>query len=75
MAFPAGINNGKRARHPKEFFSSEDGGKFLDSYDFVPDLVDPLWDDPAEFILKRRESFVTMFEDKYELADVLQVME
>jgi hypothetical protein len=52
----AGINNYKRARHPKEFFNNlEDGAKYWQEYDFVPEPKSPIWDDPARFIQYREE--------------------
>jgi len=32
---PDGINNYKRARHPKEFFNSSDGARYWQEYDFI----------------------------------------
>lgn len=68
---PAGINNYKRARHPKEFFSSSDGRKYWDSYDFVPSPEDSGWDDYEKFIADRRDSFISVIKDKYDLAVML----
>lgn len=51
---PAEVNNYKRARHPKEFFLSEDGKKYWSSYDFIPDPNDQLWDDPQAFVNDRK---------------------
>ena len=52
---PDGVNNYKRARHPKEFLNSSDGAKYWDSYDFIPERKSPIWDDPARFIQVREE--------------------
>jgi hypothetical protein len=52
---PDGINNYKRARHPKEFFNSSDGAKYWHEYDFIPERQSPIWDDPARFIQHREE--------------------
>lgn len=49
----AEVNNYKRARHPKEFFNSADGGKYWDAYDFVPAPDSDLWDDHSKFIADR----------------------
>lgn len=50
---PAEVNNYKRARHPKEFFSSAEGAKYWESYDFIPKADSPIWDDYAEFVCYR----------------------
>ena len=55
-----GINNYKRARHPKEFFNSTDGAKYWSEYDFVPEPKSPIWDDPACFIRYREEQMQKM---------------
>lgn len=52
---PADVNNYKRARHPGEFFRSEDGGKYWSSYDFIPEAHDPIWNDPLAFVGGRRQ--------------------
>lgn len=63
------INNYKRRRHPREFFSSPDGKKYLTDYDFLPtdDLTDPIWDQPIEFIEKRKQLMITYLKDRYNL--------
>lgn len=50
---PAGVNNYKRARHPKEFFNSTDGGKYWEDYDFVPPAYSAIWDKPRLFVWSR----------------------
>lgn len=50
---PAGVNNYKRARHPKEFFSSQDGIKYFGDYDFLPPIGAKAWDDPGAFVWRR----------------------
>ncbi len=63
------VNNLKLGKFPKEFFSSREGKKYLDHYDFLPtlDLNDKIWDDPKEFIKIRREIMVNYFKEKYQL--------
>lgn len=60
---PAEVNNYKRARHPREFFQSDDGSKYWASYDLIP-LADPrswtqsdasLWNDHLTFIEYRKQ--------------------
>jgi hypothetical protein len=52
---PDGINNYKRARHPKEFFNSPDGAKYWPDYDFIPEPQSPIWDNPASFLQYREQ--------------------
>lgn len=63
---PAEVNNYKRARHPKEFFQSEDGSKYWASYDFIP-LADiklwnqsdvSLWNDHLKFVAFRKQKML-----------------
>lgn len=64
---PDGINNYKRARHPKEFFSSSDGAKHWGEYDFIPEPQSPTWDDPARFIQHREGQMRQTLLDRYGL--------
>lgn len=50
---PATINNYKRAKHPVDFFTSEDGKKYIKDYDYIPPLDNDLWKDEIEFIRER----------------------
>jgi hypothetical protein len=63
------INNYKKRRHPREFFLSKEGQKYLADYDFIPskDLSASIWDKPIEFINKRREEMIRFLEDQYQL--------
>ena len=51
---PAGINNYKRARHPQEFFKSEDGKKYAKDYDFIPSPNSRIWENYKLFLWYRR---------------------
>jgi hypothetical protein len=64
------INNYKRKRHPKEFFSSEEGKKYLNQYDFLPtkNTNDAIWDNPLQFIQKRKELMTKFLNEKYGLS-------
>jgi hypothetical protein len=62
---PAEVNNYKRAKHPKEFFGSDEGRKYIDAYDFIPDVTSPLWDDHVQFIAEREDRMRTQLETKY----------
>jgi hypothetical protein len=63
------INNFKRRRHPKEFFSSDEGKKYINDYDFLPslNLKDEIWDNPVKFINQRKEKMVEYFKNVYKL--------
>lgn len=62
---PADVNNFKRARHPKEFLESDEGKKYIDVYDFIPDLSSPLWDNHVQFIAERERRMRNQLETKY----------
>lgn len=62
---PAEVNNYKRAKHPKEFFCSTEGRKYIDAYDFVPDMSSPVWDDCVQFIAERERLMRAQLETKY----------
>ncbi|MBM0108593.1 DUF262 domain-containing protein [Steroidobacter sp. S1-65] len=52
---PAEVNNYKRAKHPRDFFRSEEGGKYWDLYDFIPSPDSELWDDHQVFLTVREQ--------------------
>ncbi len=62
---PAEVNNFKRAKHPKKFFESEEGKKYIDAYDFIPDLTSDLWDDHVKFIAEREKNMRDRLERRY----------
>ena len=64
---PDGINNYKRARHPKEFFNSPETAKYWQDYDFIPEPLSPIWDDPAGFIQYREERMRRALLERYGL--------
>lgn len=64
---PAEVNNYKRARHPGEFFTSQDGSKYWSAYDFIPDATSKLWDDPVAFVAARRQKMLVALESLYGL--------
>ncbi|HUH59625.1 MAG TPA: DUF262 domain-containing protein [Candidimonas sp.] len=65
---PAEVNNYKRARHPKEFFKSNDGCKYWASYDFIPKADSPLWDNHFDFIRLRRTDMIDALSRLYGLS-------
>ena len=64
---PDGINNYKRARHPKEFFNSPDGAKYWQEYDFIPEPKSLIWDDAAHFIQYREGQMQQALLERYGL--------
>ncbi len=64
---PDGINNFKRAKHPKEFFNSPDTAMYWGEYDFIPEPQSPIWDDPACFIQYREKQMRKALLEKYSL--------
>lgn len=63
------INNFKRRKHPKEFFSSDEGKKYINDYDFLPslNLEDEIWDNPVKFINQRKGEMIEYFKNNYKL--------
>jgi len=64
---PDGVNNYKRARHPKEFFNSSETAKYWQEYDFIPEPQSPIWDDASHFIQYRKDRMQTALFERYNL--------
>jgi hypothetical protein len=65
---PAGVNNFKRARHPYEFFQSEEGRKHIGEYDYLPPLSDvELWMNEKRFIWRRKLKMLRALKARYAL--------
>ncbi len=64
---PAEVNNYKRARHPQEFFMSEDGSKYWSSYDFIPEADDAIWNDHLGFVNYRKGKMLAKLGELYNL--------
>lgn len=64
---PAEVNNYKRARHPHEFFTSADGGKYWGAYDFIPGTDSPLWHKPVDFVAERKQTMLNSLASLYGL--------
>jgi len=62
---PAGLNNFKRAKHPRAFFESGEGAAYLSSYDYLPELDGEYFDDDSKFIAFRRAAMVNFMKKKY----------
>lgn len=67
---PAEVNNYKRARHPREFFQSQDGSKYWLSYDSIPEPKDPLWNDHLAFVASRKQQMLASLKSLYGLTVV-----
>jgi len=64
---PAEVNNYKRARHPQEFFNSDDGSKYWPSYDYIPEPASDLWNDHTAFLKDRRGKMLDTLKKLYGL--------
>lgn len=56
--------------HPRDFFQSPNGIKYLPEYKFMPskDLNDPIYDNHMVFIQKRKELMIEYMKEKYNLS-------
>lgn len=61
------INNYKRKRNPLEFFTSEDGSKYLPEYDFIPEISAKDWEDWHAFITNRRAKMIAYLKNTYDI--------
>jgi len=63
------INNFKRRRHPKEYFLSSEGSKYIGDYAFLPtkDLNNYIWDNPLDFISRRKEMIIDYINNEYDI--------
>lgn len=68
---PAEVNSYKRARHPREFFTSEDGSKYWGSYDFIPKADSDLWDNYLNFLAFRKGKMISKLNELYGLSPKL----
>lgn len=64
---PATINNYKRAKHPFDFLTSEDGKKYLEDYDYLPSLESDVWQSAVKFIANREEKMTEELNSRYGL--------
>jgi hypothetical protein len=65
---PAGINNYKRAKNPRDFFLSEEGSKYWKDYDFIPEPTSAEWNDVNEFITSRKKRMIDEIQTRYGLS-------
>jgi hypothetical protein len=72
---PAEVNNYKRARHPQEFFESEDGRKYWASYDFIPKADSVLWKNHLDFLSYRKQKMLGALNSLYGLTLAAQAPE
>jgi hypothetical protein len=64
---PPGIHRYKRAQHPKGFFNSEEGMRYLQDYDFIPPADSVIWNDDRVFIQYRQEKMKQFLLSRYGL--------
>ncbi len=64
---PAGVNNYKRAKDPKEFLTSSEGSKYLADYDFLPDVKMDWGNDAKRFICYRHKQMRKYLKSRYGL--------
>lgn len=62
---PAGLNNFKRAKHPRDFFESGEGAAYVSAYDYLPELSSESFNDESRFIAFRREAMIRFMKNKY----------
>lgn len=63
----AEINNYKSNKHPLAFFQSDEGKKYIDEYDFLPDLRSSIWNNWQEFIAYRKKAMLAELKERYGL--------
>lgn len=68
---PAEVNNYKRARHPQEFFRSEDGSKYWASYDFIPKADSIIWNNYLSFLDDRKIKMLDALNNLYGLSLII----
>ena len=61
------VNNYKRRRNPKEFFSADDGKKYFSEYDFVEPTSHLDWDDWQIFIRNRKAKIIEFMDNTYKI--------
>jgi len=70
------INGYKTNFHPKDFFTDNAknskgdtiiGSKYVSDYDFIFPINDDIWDNPIEFIEKRRSEMIDYLKTKYDI--------
>ncbi len=60
------INASKGNKHPKDFFQSVDGAKYINDYDFIiKDFSNPVWTDHKLFIEERKKEMVDFMLSTY----------
>lgn len=63
------INAAKSNEHPKKFFSAPNNTEHLNNqYDFVPSILDVLWDNHADFIKWRKQQMIDFLQSEYGLS-------
>ena len=60
---PAGLNNFKRAKSPKEFLLTHP--ELKEKFDFLPNLENEVWDNHIDFIQYRKNLMIKYLEERY----------
>ena len=61
------INAQKKNKHPKQFFADPQTASYFSQYDFLPDPNSALWDDPDQFIARRKREMLQFMQTRYGL--------
>lgn len=61
----AEVNNYKTNKHPHSFFNSQEGQKYYQDYDLMPEINSPIWDDADNFIEWRKSKMIETMKTKY----------
>ena len=61
------INLQKKNKHPKAFFTDPQTASYFSQYDFLPDQDSTLWDDPGQFIARRKDKMLQFMMQTYGL--------
>ena len=61
------INLQKRNKHPKQFFTDPQTASCFSQYDFLPNPNSALWDDPGQFIARRKREMLQFMQTRYGL--------
>ena len=61
------INVQKKNKHPKQFLADPQTANCFSQYDFLPSPNSALWDNPSQFITRRKGEMLKFMQDRYGL--------
>lgn len=61
------VNNLKRRKHPKIFFSTDEGRRYFSDYDFIPNIESEDWNDWKIFIENRKNEIKKKMKTTYDI--------